>query len=159
MDDRSLENLQWQVKELERHNHLLKKQLEHSEAHRADLEKSYENQSKFVNQIIQGLERSRLEAETRSQELQESLNNLKMMQAKLVESEKMSALGVLVAGIAHEINNPINFIHGNVSNAYAYVESLVDLLHLYQQAYPNPTQRITALSQEIDLELNGTDGS
>jgi C4-dicarboxylate-specific signal transduction histidine kinase len=100
MDNLSLEQLQQQVKELEKRNRLLQKRLERSETNRVELENSYEIQSKFVNRVVQGLEESQAEAETRSQELQAAFDNLQTMQTRLVESEKMSALGVLVAGIA-----------------------------------------------------------
>jgi two-component system, NtrC family, sensor kinase len=153
MDNMSFEQLQQRVKDLEKHNRLLQKKLERSESNRVDLENSYEIQSKLVNRVIQGLEKSRAEAETRSQELQEAFNNLQMIQTKLVESEKMSALGVLVAGIAHEINNPINFIHGNIDYAYTYVQILIDLLHLYQQIYPEPDYQITAQIKKFELDF------
>jgi two-component system, NtrC family, sensor kinase len=153
MDNLSFEQLQQRVKELEKHNRLLQKKLDRSESNRQELENSYEIQSKLVNQVIQGLEKSRAEAENRSQELQEAFNNLQMIQAKLVESEKMSALGVMVAGIAHEINNPINFIHANIDHAYTYVQYLIDVLNLYQEIYPQPDDQIKALMQELELEF------
>ena len=153
MDNLSLEQLLQQVKELEKRNRLLQKRLERSETNRVELENSYEIQSKFVNRVMQGLEESQAEAETRSQELQAAFDNLQTMQTRLVESEKMSALGVLVAGIAHEINNPINFIHGNIDYASIYVRNLIDLLDLYQDIYPEPDRRITALIDELDLEF------
>jgi two-component system NtrC family sensor kinase len=148
-----LEQLQQRVKELEKHNRLLQKKLERSESNRVELENSYEIQSKLVNQVIQGLEKSRAEADTRSQELQEAFNKLQMIQATLIESEKMSALGVLVAGIAHEINNPINFIHGNIDCAFTYVQDLIDLLNLYQDIYPEPDDQIIYLLNELDIEF------
>lgn len=153
MNNLHLEHLQQQIKTLEKQNRLLRKELDYSEANRVKLENSYKIQSNFVNQALHRLEKSRIEAEARSQELQESLNHLQLMQTKLVESEKMSALGILVAGIAHEINNPINFIYGNISHAYVYLQNLVDLLHLYQETYPEPGDKITTLSQELDLDF------
>ncbi|MEM9265127.1 MAG: ATP-binding protein [Cyanobacteria bacterium P01_F01_bin.13] len=153
MDNVFSERLQQRIKELEKRNRLLQKKLERSESNRVELENSYEAQSKLVSQVIQGLEKSRTEAEERSQELQEAFNNLKIMQTKLVQSEKMSALGMLVAGIAHEINNPISFIHGNIEHAYTYVHNLVDLLSLYQETYSEPDSKITALSEELELEF------
>lgn len=145
--------LQQRIKALEKQNRLLTKKLERSKSHRAELETSYEVQSKLVSQIIQGLEKSRLEAEARSQELQDAFNNLQLMQTKLVQSEKMSALGRLVAGIAHEINNPVSFIHGNIEHASLYTQNLVDILSLYRESYPNPDSKITALSEELELDF------
>lgn len=153
MEDLSLEQLQQRNQDLEKQNRILQKKLRRSEANRLELESSYEIQNKLVNQTIQGLEKSRLEADQQRQELQEAFNNLQIMQTKLVESEKMSALGVLVAGIAHEINNPINFIHANIDYANAYIQDLVTLLNLYQEIYPEPDPRIMALKEEKDLKF------
>ncbi|MCF4969923.1 sensor histidine kinase [Nostoc sp. CMAA1605] len=153
MNDLSYEQLQQRVKDLEKQNRLLQKKLERSESNRQQLEDSHEIQSKLLNRIIQGLEQSRAEAEARSHELQEAFNNLQMMQATLIEYEKMSALGVLVAGIAHEINNPVNFIHGNIYYACAYVQNLVDMLSLYQKTYPEPDEQIQAKLEELEIEF------
>ena len=153
MEELSLAALQQRIKNVEKHNRILQKKLQRSEANRIELEASYEVQNKLVNQTIQGLEKSRAEAEQRRQELQDAFNNLKVMQTKLVESEKMSALGVLVAGIAHEINNPINFIDANIHWAQTYVQDLLTLLNLYQEIYSEPDHRITALIEEKELDF------
>lgn len=153
MDNVSPEQLQQHIKALEKHNRLLQKKLERSEFNRAELEKSYEVQSELVSQVIQGLEKSRTEAEFRSQELQEAFNNLQMMQTKLVQSEKMSALGMLVAGIAHEINNPVSFIHGNIEHAHNYAQNLIDLLNLYREIYSKPDSKITHLIEELEIDF------
>ena len=87
----------------------------------------------------------------RTEELTTTLNNLKLAQGQLVQSEKMSGLGQMVAGIAHEINNPINFIHGNLNPATQYIKDLLHHLHLYQQkSDPN---EINDHAEEIDLEF------
>ncbi|MGA1285408.1 MAG: response regulator, partial [Prochlorothrix sp.] len=74
-----------------------------------------------------------LAAETQKQHLQEALKSLQQAQSHLVQSEKMSSLGQLVAGVAHEINNPVNFIAGNVTYAASYTQELIQLVKLYQQ--------------------------
>lgn len=83
----------------------------------------------------------------------EAYQAMQRTQAQLVQAEKMSSLGNLVAGIAHEINNPVNFIYGNLSHVTDYVEGLLNLIHLYQQRCPNTDPEIQELAEEIDLEF------
>jgi signal transduction histidine kinase len=148
-----VELLTQQLRELEKANRILHRQLERSEANRAHLENSYEIRERLTNQVIQGLESSQVEIKIRNQELELALSQLKGMQTKLIEAEKMSALGVLVAGIAHEINNPINFVHGNINYARDYIQDLVSLLAVYQEVYPDPDERVKQKIQAIDLEF------
>ncbi|MEG3973371.1 AAA family ATPase [Microcoleus sp. herbarium8] len=98
--------------------------------------------------------------EERTQQLQEkatqleaSLQKLYATQSQLIQTEKMSSLGQLVAGIAHEINNPVNFIHGNLNHAHEYTTSLIELIDLYQELYPQAQPKIQAKIDEIDLEF------
>ncbi len=79
-------------------------------------------------------------------------DDLKETQIKLVQTEKMSSLGHLVAGIAHEINNPVNFIYGNLNPATDLTQDLLDLVELYQQEYPQPTPVIEDKISEIELD-------
>nr|WP_290225943.1 ATP-binding protein [Trichocoleus desertorum] len=85
--------------------------------------------------------------------LQATLLELRQAQSQLVHSEKMSSLGQLVAGVAHEINNPVNFIHGNLVHASQYTQDLLELLASYQAQFPNATPELLAQAEEIDLEF------
>ena len=81
----------------------------------------------------------------------------KSAEVMLVQTEKMSSLGRLAAGVAHEINNPVSFIHGNVSHTASYVTDLIDLLQRYQQAYPQPALVVQQKIEELDLDFLITD--
>lgn len=83
--------------------------------------------------------------------LTQTLQELQHTQAQLIQSEKMSSLGQLVAGVAHEINNPVSFIHGNINHAIRYTQDLLALIELYQYHYPNPVAEIEEKIEEIDL--------
>jgi len=92
-------------------------------------------------------------ATAHAQQLQKTLDELHSSQAQLVQSEKMSTLGTLVAGVAHEINNPMSFIYGNLHHAKEYIEALVKLVSLYQQHYPEPIPAIEAYTEAIELDF------
>lgn len=91
-------------------------------------------------------------AQAKTHELQQTLQELQRTQSQLIQTEKMSSLGQLVAGVAHEINNPVNFIYGNLSHADDYMQDLLNLLELYRQTYPEPTQEIEEEIDNIDLD-------
>ncbi len=96
-------------------------------------------------------------AQAKAEELQKALEDLKKAEVQLVQSEKMSSLGLMVAGVAHEINNPVNFIHGNLNYLQDYVKDLLDLVELYQREYPNPSPALQEAIEEIDLEFLAED--
>ncbi|MEP0919079.1 ATP-binding protein [Leptolyngbya sp. DQ-M1] len=109
-------------------------------------------QSSFAS-LEQQKDELEIRVQERTQELSQTLQELQQTQSHLIQSEKMSSLGQLVAGVAHEINNPVNFIHGNLAPASDYAQSLLKLLALYQQEYPKPTPAIQTEIEEIDLEF------
>lgn len=80
-----------------------------------------------------------IQLKERTAELETALKNLQSAQFKLIQTEKMSSLGQLLAGVAHEINNPVCFISGNLSHAGEYTQNLLELVEIYQQQYPKPT--------------------
>ncbi|MEJ6479966.1 PAS domain S-box protein [Nostoc punctiforme UO1] len=99
------------------------------------------------------------EAQLRQQaeELKVALREVQHAQTHLIQSEKMSSLGQLVAGVAHEINNPVNFIYGNLSPAKEYTRDLISLLQLYQSHYPEPISEIQDFAERIELDFLKSD--
>jgi len=112
-----------------------------------------------VKQQVQQLAAGKYALEEQTQELQTTLKTLQDMQTQLIQSEKMSSLGEMVAGIAHEINNPVNFIHGNVTHAQDYLRTLFDVLALYQHQYPTPATKLQEKIDEIELDFIQSDFS
>lgn len=113
----------------------------------------------FVSQIAVhlgvALQQAELLEKTQQQsiELTRSLRVLKKSQTQLIQSEKLSSLGELVTGIVHEINNPINFIYGNLIHANQYAEDLLELLSLYRQTYPHPDAQLSDRIVALDLDF------
>ena len=97
--------------------------------------------------------RAQLLLQEKNRDLKQALRELQRTQTQLIQSEKMSGLGQLVAGVAHEINNPVNFIYGNLAHAQEYIERLLMLIELYQVHYPNPPDLIETTIEEIELDF------
>jgi CheY-like chemotaxis protein len=91
--------------------------------------------------------------ESLEQKVSDRTKALQQAQVKLVQQEKLSTLGELIAGIGHEINNPINFISSNIPPLQEYIAAMSELLLLYQQEYPNPTAKITTAIENLDLDF------
>ncbi len=89
----------------------------------------------------------------KNQDLANTLNELKQTQILMVQSEKMASLGQLVAGVAHEINNPVGFISGNINHANQYIKELLRLIEIYQEEYPEPTPLIQQEIEAIELDF------
>jgi PAS domain S-box-containing protein len=110
-----------------------------------------------LHQTLQLKDRLAEVANDRAQKLKQTLQDLQQTQAQLIQTEKMSSLGQLIAGVAHEINNPVNFIHANLFHVSNYTHNLLNLIALYQQQYPHPHADIAALIEDSDLEFINED--
>ena len=104
-------------------------------------------------QYLLALQESEERLRQQAARLEQTLLILQQTQTQLIQTEKMSSLGQLVAGIAHEINNPVSFISGNVSHATGYIQELMRLIDLYQKYYPHPVPEIKYAIEELDLEF------
>ena len=109
--------------------------------------------SNAFDRMAEEIQNNTEELHKKQKQLKQALYSLKETQSQLIQAEKMSSLGQMVAGIAHEINNPVNFIHGNLNYVEEYTQDLLILVHLYQEHYPNASLKIAEQAEEIDLKF------
>lgn len=138
----------------------------HSRGARSWSDREVELLQAVVDQIAIAIDQAELYAQTRAaafaaqtqaQQLSQALQNLKQTQSQLIQSEKMSSLGQMVAGIAHEINNPVNFITGNLTHASNYIRDLLQLVELYQDHVPETIPEIREWEEDIDVDFIAED--
>lgn len=118
-----------------------------------DLEIRVQERTAELSQALEQLQQSEMQLKAQALQLQQALADLQQTQAQLIHTEKMSSLGQLVAGIAHEINNPVSFIYGNLSHAKDYTTDLFRVLQLYQEHYPLPSPSIQQEIEAIELDF------
>ena len=108
-------------------------------------------------EIEAAMRRSEAALKEQTQEVQATLQKLKATQSQLIQTEKMSSIGQLVAGVAHEINNPVNFIHGNLNYLDEYTCGLLELVEIYQASNIEPSPDIQDKLEQLDLEFLSAD--
>lgn len=118
-----------------------------------ELEMRVIERTQELSQANEQLQRQEIHLREKADSLSQALRQLKQTQAQLIQNEKMTSLGQLVAGIAHEINNPVSFIYSNLQPAQDYFRDLIELISLYQESYPEPEEAIIEFEEEIDLEF------
>jgi GAF domain-containing protein len=128
--------------------------------HQCDQSRNWQDiEIQFIKQIATQLgiaiEQADLLAQTKHQarQLASALQDLQATQSQLIQTEKMSSLGQLVAGIAHEINNPVNFIHGNLTHIEEYVHNLLKFISILQTQFSQPSEEMLKLAAELDLDF------
>ncbi|MEL6468307.1 MAG: response regulator [Cyanobacteria bacterium J06623_4] len=132
--------------------------------HLHQMNRQLEQKNELLNQKVEEQTQTEQQLQTLTQELEQRveertveltrvLENLKQAQGQLVQSEKMSSLGQMMAGIAHEINNPVNFIYGNLNPAKDYFQDIIGLLEHYQSEYPSPSEALQEHIETLDIDF------
>ncbi|MEM1168391.1 MAG: AAA family ATPase [Cyanobacteria bacterium P01_H01_bin.35] len=106
-----------------------------------------------LNEKNQCLAKTLEELNEKNQCLAKTLKELKHTQTQLIQTEKMSSLGQLVAGVAHEINNPVNFIYGNINYTQEYAQDLLNVIQIYQENYPEPVDEVIDIIEDVELDF------
>jgi signal transduction histidine kinase len=144
----------WEASNCEDSSQLLRgKQLQAAQAWAVDKYLSYQDYRFLAASQEDALRRSEAQAREQARQLEIALYELQRTQSQLIQNEKMSSLGRLVAGIIYLINSPTGFIHGNLHHTKEYINDLLELLKLYQQALPNQPVEIQEKVEAIDLEF------
>lgn len=144
------QNYEAEIRQLKKNNRILQKKLERSEQQRSQLEETNQKKESLFKRIIQDLQQSQDILEKRSQELSQALENLQATQKQLVETEKMAALGNLVAGIAHEINTPIG-------TSITVASTLSDETKLFLAQIQKGQLKRSSLNNYLDVALESTE--
>lgn len=122
-----------------------------------ELQLAYGKLTEYSQDLESKVERRTQELSQNNAQLQKTLKQLKIAQAQLIQTEKMAGLGQLVAGIAHELNNPVSFIYGNTEHLRSDILDLLHLVQLYQQEFPLAAPKIHEFLNDIDLEFVADD--
>ncbi|MBE9103075.1 sensor histidine kinase [Vacuolonema iberomarrocanum] len=117
------------------------------------LGQSFQSMAEKLQNSFTALEQSNEALKDRTMKLSQTLDDLKKTQAQMVQAEKMSSLGQLVAGVAHEINNPVNFIYGNLKHAEEYTDDLLKVVKLYQKTFPAPGEELEEAIEGLEIDF------
>jgi|GEM_PF-3246871 signal transduction histidine kinase len=119
---------------------------------RREIEKALRQSEAREREKAQSLAKTLEELEDTQAKLTQYIKKLKTTQLQVIQSEKMSALGQMMAGINHEINNPLGFLAGNLNQLEEYLQDLIEYLNLYQQQFPHPGSGIEQKAEEIEID-------
>lgn len=146
-------SLHEQLKILQKDNRKLRKTLLRQERTLERLYKSRQMSESLLSKAVREAQQSEQALQIRSEELECALADVRAMQSRLLTAEKMSALGVLVAGVAHEINNPVSFIYGNLEHAQQYMEDLLRVVSFYQTVHLENSHGVKDCIDANELEF------